>query len=409
MDDPDETEAEVVLRDGRRVSGAVIERTPDHVVLRLNGIVSPFPMEDILSIDEKPPVSQRYREMRAAIDDSDVEQRLRLAEWLRGRRKYTLALNEVTGVLAREPDHPDGLRLQTWLNEQLKLRRAAQAKAGVGTASREAKETPFPLLSASDVNLMRVYEVDLGDPPRMLVEPEVVKRLIESYASSPLIPATSAGREGLYRKRPAQILELMFRLQARELYGMVQVQEDPRSIRLFRERVYSTWLMNSCGTTQCHGGEGAGRLWLASKRPSADASMYTNLLILDRFRVPAPRGTGGAAAEEKSSPKEAEGRAGPEAGMVPLIDYDDPARSPLLQIGLPRPRSLYPHPEVGGRGGQRGFSAIFQSVEDRRFEDAMAWIRSMYHPRPQYPIEYTPPEARQREGPEVAPAAPSPR
>ncbi len=392
-DEPDESEAELVLKDGRQLSGAVIERTPDHVILRINGVATAFPAEDVRSIDEKPPVSQRYREMRAAIDDSDIEQRIRLVEWLRGRKKYTLALNEVTGVLSREPDNPDGLRLQTWLNEQMKLRRALQAKKNPGKSAEAGKEAAFPLLSPAEVNLIRVYEVELGDPPRMLVEPETVKKMIEDYASSPLIPPTNAGREGLYRKRPAQILELMFKLQARELYGQVQVQEDPPAMKLFRERVYSTWLMNSCGTSQCHGGDEAGRLWLTTRRPNTDAAVYTNFLILERFRL---LGIGGGekGADGKAGGKGTEGKGVGAQGVkggVPLIDYEDPAKSPLLHLGLPRTRSLFPHPEVGGRAGQRGYSPVFQSVEDRRFEDAVAWIRAMYRPRANYPIEYTPP------------------
>jgi len=403
-DDPDEAEADLVLKDGRQVSGAILARTPDHIILRINGIATPFPAEDIVSTDEKAPVSQRYREMRAAIDDSDIEQRIRLVEWLRGRRKYTLALNEVTGVLAREADNPEALRLQNWLNEQLKLRRAAQAKASGKGKADGAKEVPFLLLNAAEINLMRVYEVELGDPPRMFVEPEGIKKLIETYAGSPLIPATNAGREGLYRKRPAQILELMFKLQARELYGMVQIQEDPASIKQFRERVHGTWLMNACATSQCHGGEEAGRFWLAAKRPNTDPNtdptVYTNLLILDRFRVAAGRGAAGGAAkpDERGGEKpdgKLDGKADGRPGVgIPLIDYDDPAKSPLLQMGLPRTRSLYPHPEVGGRLGLRGFSPVFQTMDDRRFEDAVEWIRGMYRPRPQYPIEYTPPSSK---------------
>ena len=44
---------------------------------------------------------------------------------------------------------------------------------------------------------------------------------------------------------------------------------------------------------------------LASKRPSAEATVYTNFLILERYRL--PDGT-------------------------PMISYEEPARSPLLNL-----------------------------------------------------------------------------
>ena len=74
-----------------------------------------------------------------------------------------------------------------------------------------------------------------------------------------------------------------------------------------------------------------------------------------------------------------------------LIDWDDPARSPLLQMALNRSDSLTPHPDVGSGPGSRGWRPVFRSTEDRRFQLAVEWIRSMYRPRPEYPIDYQPP------------------
>ena len=72
--------------------------------------------------------------------------------------------------------------------------------------------------------------------------------------------------------------------------------------------------------------------------------------------------------------------------------FEEPQRSPLLQMGLPREDAITKHPVVPGRGGQGDlFKPAFRSTDDRRFGDAVAWIKQMYRPRPDYPITYRPP------------------
>ena len=67
-------------------------------------------------------------------------------------------------------------------------------------------------------------------------------------------------------KKPGEILRWFFDLRARELYGSIEVLENPRSMRLFRDEVNRAWLTNNCATSKCHGGENAGRLWLTGRR-----------------------------------------------------------------------------------------------------------------------------------------------
>src|SRR5690606_13117960 len=126
------------------------------------------------------------------------------------------------------------------------------------------------------------YEIDTNNPPRLLIDRDTITQLMSEHAGSSLIPSTREGREAMYRKRPAEILDIMFRLQARNLYGKVQVLDHPESFRRFRENVHRGWFMNNCATTRCHGGTEAGRLWLHNRRPNSDETVYTNFLILDR-------------------------------------------------------------------------------------------------------------------------------
>jgi hypothetical protein len=74
----------------------------------------------------------------------------------------------------------------------------------------------------------------------------------------------------------------------------------------------------------------------------------------------------------------------------------------LLQFGLPKNQTVTPHPDV--EGISRRWQATFDSADDRRFRDAVNWIRAMYPNRTGYPIDYTPPVPGQLEG--ETPAAP---
>jgi hypothetical protein len=205
--------------------------------------------------------------------------------------------------------------------------------------------------------------VDLGDPPRLSIDREIVLELIEAYAGNELIPQSREGRAALERRPPEQILELMFRLKAREFYGRVDVREEPRAFRLFRDNVHREWLVNSCASNACHGGEQAGRLWLNNENQNSERTLYTNFLILERFRL---------------------------SDGTPLVNYEAPAQSPLLHMALPREESLYPHPLVA-TSRTAAWRPVIGSVDDARFAGSVEWINAMYRPRPEYPVTYAPP------------------
>lgn len=383
-------ETVVVLTDGRRMTGVLTERTARGVTLSIGGIGTFFAAEEVASVEPQPTTRERYRQMRSTIDDEDLDRRTNLADWLRERGELSMALLEVDAILARNPDHPQAVELRTLILEQIKLEslsgkpKADETKVGGSDSTRRPS---FPVLTPEQINLLRVYEIDLADPPRMVIDYETIRALYTKYAGHELLPKTRDGEEQLHHKRPEQILELMFRLRAREFYPKVQVLEDPVAMRRFRDQAHRTWIVNSCATSNCHGGQDAGRLMLNNRRSNSDATVYTNFLILDRFKVRearrpelAPDANAEAAAAQPAEPR-----------MIPLIDYEDPIRSPLLQMGLPAGESTYPHPTLPGQGKGRSITPIFRGKDDRRFLAAIEWIKSMYKPRTEYPIEYTPP------------------
>lgn len=363
--DPDtEPECVVSLRAGGQISGRLVAESDESVSVRIGSIVSTIPLDEIESVVLVEPVLERYRRMRKAIGQ-DAEQLLLLVEWLISERRYALALREVENVLLLEPLSVRAKEHKRLLEEQIRLAASAREEVPANAPGPErTQDRPFPLLSPEQINLIRVYEVDLANPPKMLVQRETVDKILTYYAEHDAVPKTPEGRDALQRRRGDQILDLLFQLRARELYGEVRVEEDPESMRRFRVDVHNEWLARGCATSRCHGGESAGRLYLAGTRPRADDTVYTNFLILDRFRTK-------------------DGR--------PLINYDEPGKSLLLELALPREISTFPHPTINELGRERPYTPAIRSRDDARFRKTVEWIRSMYAPHPEYPVEYTPP------------------
>ena len=363
VEDP---ECIITLLDGGQMNGRLVEESADEVVIRVGEVLTRFQTKDIERLMLVEPVLERYRRMRLAIDDSDAEQRLLLTEWLMGQRQYALALREVQGVLEIEAHNPRAGELERLLSQQVRLLESARPEPMEGneTVDDRTPRPEFAMLSPEQINLLRVFEVDLEHPPKMSVSRETVEKILAYYAEDERVPRNPEQRRALYRKRGDEILALLFDLRARELYGEVRVEEDPQRFRAFRVDVHNEWLLRGCATNRCHGGEDAGRLYLANQRWRAEATVYTNFLILDRFRT-------------------SDGR--------PLIDYEEPDKSLLLELALPLEISTFPHPTVSELGRERPWRAVIRSRDDANFKKTVSWIRAMYSPHTDYPIDYTPP------------------
>lgn len=380
----EELEVVVYMKDGQRFTGILVSTDDKHLRVRIAGIVTSLPLSMVQRYEVLPPILQRYMDLRAAVGN-DPGQILQLAEWLRERERYTLALAEVERALAIDPDHEPSRRLKLLLEQQIVLRtKAAERERDGGAAERDEprsgvqgrpirpRPADFPLLSRDQISLLKVYELDLDTRPRLVIKRETITRLLEQNSGHPLVPVTREGRESWYRKDTLEIMDLMFRLQARNLYDQVQVLDQPRTFEVFRDQVQRTWLLSRCATNECHGGTEAGRFMLHNRRPNSEQTVYTNFLIVNRFKLADGRG---------------------------LIDVDEPAKSPLLQLGLPREDSLYPHPPVIGDRGRNIWRQVFNAVEDRTFQEGVEWVRSLFRPRPDYPIAFDLPEGTPRSRP----------
>ncbi len=382
-------EARILLRTGRTLDGLLVGREGRIVTFRIQGKDTEFDLADAIEFEELGSVIESFEALRLATPDDDVPGRVQLVRWLRDRGAYFAALDETVRILETEPFNAEAQEMRRWLESQIRLKMASALNGGGDRE--EADEGPeprrkidsFPVLTSEEINIIRVYEVDFDDPPRLNIPRETVQEFIDLYGDHEVMPKDPDGQRALLRRDPLTVLDLMFRAQARPLYGEVEVLEDPRAMRLWRNEIHGRWFAGSggsCASASCHGGQEAGRLYLNNSRTNTDATVYTNFYIADRFRL----------------------RDG-----TPLINYTEPAESPLLQMALPRERSRNPHPQVTRTEGRRGWRPYFRDEDDLRFRRAVEWIRSMYQPHPDYPIDYQPPVSRSADP--IDPDTPRPR
>lgn len=371
-------ECVITLSSGRTISGELISESSREVVVRINGIDTTFKRHTIANVVVLPPVQERYEQLRATVPDDDVESRLALVEWLRARRAYALAVEELESILVIDPLNAHAKLLHAWLQEHEKLSRGsgrdsardrstdkndAQDQTSTQGPGRtySIKRSARPHLSDEQLNLMRVYEIDLRDPPRIRVPDSTMRTLMQEKPDK--FSPNAQEREAILHLPEVEKLKLLFTYRARHLYAEVEVQETPQSLKLFKDQVHTGrgWLINACASTRCHGGVDAGSFQLINTKPNSDETALTNLYIIEKTRL-------------------SDGR--------PLIDYDHPDRSPLLQMGMIPSKALTPHPELPRDYPGLGFRPIFRDTRDRKYEQGVEWIRSMYQPRPRLDFDY---------------------
>ncbi|MEN9641343.1 MAG: hypothetical protein RIR77_532 [Planctomycetota bacterium] len=379
----------VQLRDGTIVRGEILKDSLEEVEFQVDSVRGRVPREKVYRVMLELEFETRYARIKAAIAPEEHGRRLGLARWLADQDRLDLAITELEALL-RDGDVEEAREMLREINARVKLelavkeskensKKKAASKAADAAAAEQEKTAdagsnsakpaprgapttremlPKDLLSNEDVNLVRVYEIDFKDPPRLTVSPEGVRQLILRYGSSALVPATTQERNALYSKSSVEIARLMFDLKARDLYNYIEVEEDPTSVAKFRTRVHNSWLISNCATSRCHGGVDAGRFFLYTGNAKDQRIRYTNLLTLLNFKV--------------------DGK--------PVVNFEDPADSLLIQYAMTRSSARYPHPDV------KGWRPVLSNTTPQLLQDTLDWIRSMYQPRPEYPVKYVAPK-----------------
>ena len=369
----------VVMRDGGRREGVIVDDAFEYVLMEIEGIRAKLRRDAVSHVVLQPTFDQRYADAKAALRPGMYDAHFVLCKWLVDERRYELAKQELIELL-NQIEMPEARNLLNVVEAQLALVNKVPPQPDDDVPDIEGNDPagekttgpvypadlmPSELVSRDDVNVMRVYEIDFDRPPKVVISPGTVRELLEKYSTNKLIPADKSGHTAMFRAaadRPLDVVRLMFELKARDLYPKIEVKSEPYSLNMFRLRVHDTWLMNNCATSKCHGGPYAGPLFLHRRNYKDDRVRYTNLLILERLKLD------------------------PE---WPLINYDKPEDSLIIQYGLPREQARKPHPNV------TGWEPAFSPSNKKLQEAATEWIQSMMIPRPDYPVQYEPPRLTQ--------------
>lgn len=378
-------EVTLVLTDGNEVTGQLVASDDDQVVLMIGQIRTPFARDRIADMKEAQSLQQEYQQRRRKLADDDVDGHYDLAVWLYDRRTpeaYRLARDELKDVIERDPEHKEAeLRLRV-IERRLKALEAPEPTEEPTEEPTDDDEADKPdtrkgpkLLTKDQINLIKVYELDLGLEPKLRISSETIDELFVEYREAAVleefVEKGKPGRADFNDLEPHQQLRLMFDLRARDLYDQVRVIDEPPALTTFRKRIHRQVVLQRCAS--CHNKGQAAGLDLVNVRATSEQTAYTNFLILHRSGA-------GAGAKYR------------------MIDRDRPEKSLLLQYGLPREASVTPHPEV--RGYPR---SIFRNVEDPSYRRVLDWIASLYPGNVKYPVKYAVPGPKP-EAPEGEPA-----
>lgn len=377
-------EATVRTRDGRELTGELVTQNDRVVVLSIAGIETPVPREQVAELEIKPTAEELYAKMRPELEDSDLEGRLALAQRLYEMKALELSRRELADLSRSFPGEPRIARLDKIIEADQELARQrvredrsprANENQGREPRTRDGRAEPAEageLLTAEQINLIRVYEIDLADEPRGIrISREVLDKFFQVYRDGDGQPLDRRAQAEFRRKPPYEQLGEFFTARVRDLYGQVEIMVDPPALSTYRNTINEAYVVRyfrrHFGTGQVDG------LKLYGARPNTVEEAYTNFFVLQQF-------VGG--------------------DSVPMIDRTNPQDSLLLQWGLPRELATSPAPQI------EGWEPAFRSVDDTQFQRIVEWIGMLYTPTPDYGITY-PPTAPETAG-EGAPAPAEP-
>ncbi|WP_221435316.1 hypothetical protein [Algisphaera agarilytica] len=334
--------------DGNVYRGELIRQTAEVVVLNVEGIDASFDQEDIAVFEILESPEQLYQRRRAELAKDDLAGRLALAREMRDLDALRWAKLELMSLDRDFPEHPV-------VRDELAIVEAHQRLAQTRADDADNPRRDLPrrperrgevegdeFLSSRQINLIKVYEVDLSTEPRIVISDETLDSFFQKYSDNRLVPTGRRDRGAFKRLDGHEQLDLMFRVQARDLYDQVDVRQEPTPLARFRRTVNPQYVARYFAPTFGHG-EIPG-LSLFNKRPEDEAEAYTNFYRLTQFRY---EGT-------------------------PMIDRANPKLSLMLQWGLARESARFPAPDIPG------WKPAFSSTDDTEYQRYVDWIDSLF-------------------------------
>ena len=223
----------------------------------------------------------------------------------------------------------------------------------------DAMELNSKRLAEDQINMIRVYEIDPETKPAVLISRDAIDDLFKNHMDKDAVPKGKDRQDRFRGLNGYDQMKVFFAAKARELYPKIKVKSDPESIKVFREKVHANYVLNYCGTNECHGGPNGGDFFVFNRDPSnVDPTVYTNFYTLHEYKE----------------------------GPGYMLDFENPEKSYLLQFGLPPANAITPHPVV------KGWRHSFNNSSDPRYQTILKWISSFPKAKNDYGINWQPPK-----------------
>ena len=380
----------VVLTDGRRVTGDVIETDRGYEIRTRLGAIQVARHEVVEIIVDRTPVDD-FNDRLAALDADDADGHLALGQWAAEQELLELAIQQYEYVLALRPNDDKAKLLLRDVRAQLAEAAEPDPEPGQtdpdttpgGEVAGNGEAPPIdspPGINPDDlVTLQQIYRIRLAEL-RLAEIPNISFRF-----SNDVVARFSAAWEGKDDFDPQTFRrlrnheKLQFILEEigdaerhNDIRDDIQILEDPEFMVIFRTKIWRIMRQpGGCASLPSHGGMDApgglrfiNPMSLSPGDPITVRVMYTNFLVLDRYQT--------------------------EEGLR-LVDRDQPEDSLLLQYGLPGELAKYKHPLIG----ERPIQPIFKDKADRGYVDTLNWIRTTLRGpvHPDYRVSFTPPGA----------------
>lgn len=217
--------------------------------------------------------------------------------------------------------------------------------SAASVSAQNRSEQKDPLLSQEDIELIKVYEVDLeaDPPPRVTIPKDELRNFLKEFQDSDRIPRGKTQQRKWLESDGHKQLALLFQLRARNYYKHVRVRSKIESLHDFGN-VHRRYIIEYFQPTF-----GAGQvpdlfLFPRTRGLDGDRMEMTNFYILTQTSVD---------------------------GKL-IIDRNEPEDSLLVQWGLPRESAKFPAPE-----DLEGWKAKFKDTNDERFKELVSWIESL--------------------------------
>lgn len=360
--------ATLTKKDGSVYEGELIRQTSTVIVLSVGGIEATFDQEDVKSLRLQDTPEETYRKKRAELKDDDLDGRYELAQSMYEQDALDLAKRELVSLDRDFPNTPRvgellnvvdaKLRLEERRGDVPRIRRDVRDRdddrAREGRAGRRGATRDHPFLTPEQINLIKVYEVDLDAEPRVTISGRTLDAFFDRYGDNDAVPRGRRERSEFRRLPGHEQLDLFFRVQARDLYDQVDVRQDPEPLNQFRRTVNPQYIARYFAPTFGHGQIDG--LVLFNDRPDDEAEAYTNFYLLTQFSHNGAR----------------------------MIDRTSPESSLLLQWGLERDSAKFPAPDI------EGWRPQFRTTNDPDFRRYVQWIETMFQGDPPYGITYPP-------------------